>query len=74
MTRVSADAVDDPALGLVYPLCTSLSENCILAGDRWVPLAPGMAAAVEIATGKRRAVGFSLSPLRRSAGETLRER
>ena len=74
MTRVSADAVDDPALGLVYPPRASLAENRILAGDRWAPSPPGMAAAVEVATGKRRAIGFSLSPLRRSAGEALRKR
>ena len=74
VTRVSADAVDDPALGLVYPLRASLAENRILAGDRWVPLAPGMAAAVEVATGKRRAIDFFLSPLRRYTDEALRER
>lgn len=34
VTRVSADAVDDPALGLVYPLRASLVENRVLAGSR----------------------------------------
>ena len=35
VTRVSADAVDDPAFGLVYPLRASLAENRTFAGDRW---------------------------------------
>ena len=74
VTRVSADAVDDPARGLVYPLRASLEESRILVGDRWTPLAPGMAATVEIATGKRRALDFFLSPLRRYTDESLRER
>lgn len=66
--------MDDPALGPVYPLRASLAENRILAGDRWIPLAPGMAAAVENAAGKRRAIDVFLSPLRRSIDEALRER
>lgn len=74
VTRVSADAVDDPARGPVYPLRASLAEKRILAGDRWVPLAPGMAAAVEISTGSRRAIDFFLSPLQRYTDEALRER
>ena len=74
IVRVSADAVDDPARGLVYPLRASLDDKRILVGDRWVPLAPGMAATVEVATGTRRAIDFFLSPLRRYTDESLRER
>ena len=54
-------AHDDPALGPVCPLRASLAESCILAGGRWVSLAPGTA-------------DVSLSLLRRSAGEALCER
>ena len=74
VTRVSADAMDGPARGPVYPLRASLAENRILASDRRVPLAPSMAAAVEVATGKRRAIDFFLSPLRRYTDEALHER
>ena len=66
--------MDAPALGPVHPLRASLAESHILAGGCWVSLAPGMAAAVEVSTGKRRAIDVFLSPLRRSAGEALRER
>ncbi len=74
IVRVSADAIDDPARGLVYPLRASLDDKRILVGDQWIPLAPGMAATVEVSTGTRRAIDFFLSPLRRYTDEALRER
>ena len=36
VTRVSADAMDGPSRGPVYPLRVSLAENRVLAGDRLV--------------------------------------
>ena len=38
------------------------------------PLGPGMAVTVEIKTGRRRIIGYLLSPLRTYADESLRER
>ena len=39
-----------------------------------VNLAPGMAATVEIKTGKRRVIEYLLSPVQRALGESLGER
>ena len=74
VAHVSADAVADEALGLVYPMRVAMADNRILVGDAWTPLAPGMAVTVEVKTGQRRAIEFFLSPLMRYRDEALRER
>jgi hemolysin D len=51
-----------------------LKQDKILVGDKWVPLAPGMATQVEIKTGERRLIEFFLSPFLRYRDEALRER
>ncbi len=72
--QVSADAVADERLGPVFPMRVSMKRDRILVGDRWVALAPGMSVAVEVKTGKRRAIDFFLSPFLRYQAEALRER
>ncbi len=72
--HVSPDAVQDEALGLVYPARVAMARTTMLVGDKWVNLTPGMAVTVEIKTGKRRAIEFLLAPLQRYQDESLRER
>ncbi|MGI9500150.1 MAG: HlyD family type I secretion periplasmic adaptor subunit [Geminicoccaceae bacterium] len=72
--QVSADAVADEQLGLVYPLKASMAQTDILVDDRHVNLAPGMTVGVEIKTGQRRLIEFFLSPFLQYQDEALRER
>ncbi len=74
LVSVSSDAIPDEALGLVYEAAVSLAATTVRtdAGER--AITPGMAASVEIKTGKRRIVDFLLSPMRRYQDEALRER
>ena len=72
--QVSADAVEDEQLGLVYPMRVTMKQKRILVGDKWVALAPGMSVTAEVKTGKRRAIEFFLSPLMRYQDEAMRER
>lgn len=72
--HLSADAVQDENLGLVFPARIEMLENRILVGSRWVQLAPGMSVTAEVKTGKRRAIEFFLSPLMKYQDEALRER
>lgn len=74
VVHVSADSVADETQGLVYPMRVSMASDRILVGERWTPLAPGMAVTVEVKTGKRRAIEFFLSPFMRYQDEALRER
>lgn len=72
--NVSADALQDDALGLVYAMRASLKQSHIMVGQTRAPLSPGMAATAEIKIGERAIIDFFLSPLRKSAGDALKER
>ncbi|MBU3077199.1 HlyD family type I secretion periplasmic adaptor subunit [Sphingomonas quercus] len=71
---VSADAQDVEKLGPVYTARIRLDRATIDRGDRVVPLIPGMAAAVDIKTGKRTILDYLLSPIDAARMEAGRER
>ena len=72
--HLSGDAIEDDARGPVCDTRLSLAATSIAADGEDVPLAPGMAVTVEIATGQRRVIDFLLSPILRYRDEALRER
>jgi hemolysin D len=51
-----------------------MDRSTIEVDGKQVNLSPGMAATVEIKTGKRRLIEYLLSPLLKSVKESLRER
>ncbi|MDA5193671.1 HlyD family type I secretion periplasmic adaptor subunit [Govanella unica] len=59
---------------LVYPAKISLKDLSINVDGRAVRLQPGMAATVEIKTGKRRIIDYILSPIVKYTSESMRER
>ena len=71
---VSDDAAPIEKVGLVYPTRVSMDRSTIQVDGKQVNLSPGMAATVEIKTGKRRLIEYLLSPLLKSVKESLRER
>jgi len=72
--HISRDAVDDEKEGLIYPARVRISRPWLtIAGSRTM-LAPGLAATVEIKTGRRRIIEYLLSPLVRRVREAGRER
>ncbi len=71
---VSDDAAPIENVGLVYPTRVSMDRSTIDVEAKQVNLSPGMAVTVEIKTGKRRVIEYLLSPLFKSAKESLRER
>jgi hemolysin D len=71
---VSDDAAPIEKVGLVYPTRVSMDRSTIEVDGKQVNLSPGMAATVEIKTGKRRLIEYLLSPLLKSVKESLRER
>ncbi|MBP6850434.1 MAG: HlyD family type I secretion periplasmic adaptor subunit [Rhodoferax sp.] len=71
---VSADAVQDERRGAVFPARLVLDSHSVDVNGQPVRLAPGMNLQAEIMTGRRRVIEFLLSPLQRTAHESLRER
>jgi hemolysin D len=59
---------------LLYAARVTLNNTTIDIGGKDVKLTPGMAATVEIKTGKRKLIEYLLSPLMRMADEAGRER
>lgn len=73
MAREMAPPSGEPQT-LVFPAKVSLRDITIDIDGRTVRLQPGMAATVEIKTGKRRIIEYLLSPIVKYADESLRER
>ncbi len=74
VSSVSAEAVEHPRWGAVYPARVALARDWLLVNGRRAVLVPGMAVQVEIRLGTRRIVDYFLSPLRKVARESIRER
>ncbi len=72
--HISTDAIEDEKLGLVYDARFEMAANQIQVDDKMVNLSAGMAATVEVKTGKRRVIEYVLTPLLRYKREALRER
>jgi hemolysin D len=74
LEHISRDAIQDEQRGLVYAARVRLKDKHIMLDGKPMPLATGLAAQVEIKTGKRRIIDFILSPLARRSDEAGRER
>lgn len=74
VVSVSHDAIEDEKRGLIYAVRLKLSQSSMMIDGQRVALSPGMAASVEIKTGKRRLIEYFLSPLLTRVDESLHER
>ena len=73
VAELSADAVADEALGLVYAARVELEDAASQAAAN-IRLEPGMTVSVEVMTGQRRVIELLLAPLLRAFDEAGRER
>ena len=72
--RIGADTLSD-AQGQAYYRVIVRTENSFLdAGDKRLPVIPGMIARVDIKTGAKTVAEYLLKPIRRIRNEALRER
>jgi hemolysin D len=74
VVTVSNDAIQQEKGGLVYSTRVSMARGTMQVEEKTVNLTPGMAVSVEVKTGTRRAIEYFLSPLLKSAHESIRER
>jgi hemolysin D len=59
---------------LVFPVTLEPSRKIMTVDGQTIPLTPGMAVSVEIATGNRRILEYIFSPLVETASEAMKER
>jgi hemolysin D len=62
---------DTDKRGLVYKIKVDMEKTTMVVDGRLVHFSPGMAASVEVKTGKRRIIEFFLSPIIKYAKESL---
>jgi membrane fusion protein, hemolysin D len=74
VVSVSDDAIQDEHLGLVYTARVQLKRAEMNIDGTLVQLSPGMAASVEVKTGRRAVTEFIVSPLVAGTSDALRER
>ncbi len=74
VVNLSADAVANESLGLVYTMRALMKRSSISVNQKEVPLSPGMVATAEIKIGDRAAIEFFLAPLLKSRQEVFKER
>ena len=74
ITWVSASAVEDRRLGLVYVAHVALQRASMNRGDTTVPLSPGMNVTADILTGRRSIMSYLISPIDKARLEAARER
>ena len=74
VSRMAADAVNDEKQGAIFPATLKLQKVSIDVDGREIRLSPGMNVTAEIKTGRRRVIDFLLSPIQRTASESVRER
>ena len=74
LTQVSGDAIADEKRGLIYAARVKMERASMDIDGKTIALAPGMAATVEIKTGRRRVAEYFLSPLLQYKHDSLRER
>ncbi len=71
---VTADAVTDEKKGAIFPATLTLGQAYIDVDGKRIALSPGMNLTAEIKTGQRRVIDYLLSPVQKTASESLRER
>ncbi|MCW2279536.1 hypothetical protein [Heliophilum fasciatum] len=71
LLSIIPDAYDDPQLGPVYKIMVGLDQMSLVVDGQKMPVAPGMTVSTKIKTGKRRIIGFFLSPIVKYAKESL---
>jgi len=74
LEHISADAIPDERVGLVYPARVTLSEPFVGEGEFRRALSSGMNATAEVKTGDRPIIDFILSPIAKVRKEAGRER
>lgn len=61
--EVSPNAVNEPEVGLVYPIRVQFKQRMVRVRGQEVPLTPGMTASAEIVTRQKTILSFLLEPI-----------
>lgn len=74
VSRMTADSVHDEQRGAIFLATLTLGQTTLDVDGKAIRLSPGMNVTAEIKTGKRRVIEYLLSPIQRTASESLGER
>ncbi|WP_318372549.1 HlyD family type I secretion periplasmic adaptor subunit [Enterobacter sp.] len=74
LSRISADAIEDKDLGLVYKATIELDKKSLLIDGKAMALEPGMQVSAEIKTGKRTVLSYLLSPMMEALDDVGKQR
>lgn len=75
VVQVSADSIyDEVAKEAYFTVIVETDRAYLLAGDKRLPIAPGMICDVEIITGRKSILAYLLKPVLKARSEALRER
>ncbi len=72
--HVSPDATVDEHRGLVFPIRVRITQGDLKVNGQRAVLSPGMAATLEVVTGKRRVIDYLWSPVAKAMHEAGREK
>ena len=73
VTNIAKSSILDEKLGEIYPVLIELKKDTMRIDDKNIKLIPGMTCSVDIKIGKRRLIGYIISPMIRYKDEALRE-
>ena len=68
---ISADAITDEKLGLIFPIKVKLEQQVIQVNDNKIELVPGMAATGDIVTRQKSILAFLIEPVARRLSEAF---
>ncbi|AGB82459.1 type I secretion membrane fusion protein, HlyD family [Serratia sp. FGI94] len=74
LKHLSADAIEDQNLGLVYKAVIELDQNAIAISKVKKKLEPGMSVSAEIKTGQRTVLSYLLSPMLEALDDVGKQR
>ncbi len=77
VTKIAGDSINDEKRGLIFPVSIkidNIKNSKTKTKEEKIIIKPGLAASVEIKTGKRRIIDFILSPIAKATSEAGRER
>jgi HlyD family secretion protein len=63
VSKISPNAINEPNVGLVFPVQVQLQQRFVRVNGQAVPLTPGMAATAEIVTRQKTVMSFLLDPI-----------
>jgi adhesin transport system membrane fusion protein len=74
LEEISADAIQDEKGNSYFRIRVRTDRNSLGAGEKSLPIIPGMTASVDVLTGQKTVLDYLLKPILKARDRALRER